>query len=373
MPPKKTKADTKKTKVKVAKKNEHDKPIEPKSHVVTSENFPGKDRKDKKDKPKKRSGHPSIYVPVDKRKMCGAQTKKIGMCEKCKYRPVPDENNYYAPHKGKCVKCGGKMICISFALKPNGRCRLHGGNLKKGILSNRGFKNGMVSKEGYSKYLPDKLASLYDEIQKEKDRLSVQKELDVLDVFLRDLLPRMQGSELWDKADTILTRMERGSAYLDESDKWEEGKDLIETSVARLRKLIRAGHNDADLRTEVRQIIEDKSRIASREARRQLEQRMHLSIEEGTALLAGMAKLCIDGADKIPGQLGLMLQLIKSDEVITPGMVMDKSLECVSNFKKQMVNGLQALMNVRHTSLEDKSQEDVEIESVEVEQTTNGS
>lgn len=337
--PKKPKSKAEETKPKRTRTKKEGKPLETKPRMVTENNH-----KQGEKRGRGLGGHPAAFLPKDKRKVCGNKTNKKGQCDSCGYIPIPDKNDYYTPHKGKCIKCGGTMRCTVFALMPNGRCRFHGGKAKRGILANKKFKHGRVRSTGYSDYLPSNLAELYNSIQKEHDRLSVQKEIDLLDTFLRDLLPRMKGSELWDKADATLQRMEKGSLMLDDPEQEAMGKELIELAIHNFRKIIRSGHNDAKLRAELRGIMEDKSRIAAREARRQLEQRMHLSVEEGTALLAGMGRLCIDHSDKIPSQLFNMLFSI---EDLNPHIVMEKCLECINIFKSNMVLGLQRLMNIR--------------------------
>lgn len=304
-----------------------------------------------KNKPaKKRKGNPNSLLPPDKRKICGAKCKQAGQCDSCGFAPVRDQFGHFNKHKSKCINCGGTMRCRSWALMPNGRCRLHAGKRQRGILS-PAFKHGLKdqSETGYNNYLPPKLAEILADVQKEQDRLSVQKEIDLLDTFLRDLLPRMKGAELWDKADKILSHLEHASLDLDDPDKIPEAKENVELCVGRFRNLIRKGHNDADLRKELRGIMEDKSRIAAREARRQLEQRMHMSVEEGTALLAAVGRLAIDNVDRMPNQLMLLLQTV-SDGLITPNIAMDKLIECISMFKKDMAQGIYSLMHINNKS-----------------------
>ncbi len=97
--------------------------------------------------------------------------------------------------KEKVVKkrCGAKTRsgtpCRTFPMA-NGRCRLHGGKSLKGIASPR-FKTGK-----YSKYLPEKVRTHYQETIVDKDLISLRDEIALNDAHLIELLGSMKSGEV---------------------------------------------------------------------------------------------------------------------------------------------------------------------------------
>ena len=162
------------------------------------------------DKTPKRLGNPNLQLPLEQRKVCGARTSKAGRCDRCGFVPTPNADGLYARHYGKCQVdgCGGTMRCMNACVRKNGRCKFHGGNVPRGALHGQ-FKNGRhvnYRTHGYGALLPKGLAKAYEAISQQPDRLSVQKELDLLETFICDTVARMKGGKLWDRVYTLYDR-----------------------------------------------------------------------------------------------------------------------------------------------------------------------
>lgn len=90
------------------------------------------------------------------------------------------------------IECGAKKRdgtpCKQPAMQ-NGRCRLHGGKTPHGIASPN-FITGR-----YSKYLPERLLTAYEDAQTDENLLSVRGDIQLLDVLIRSKLVNLDTND----------------------------------------------------------------------------------------------------------------------------------------------------------------------------------
>lgn len=108
------------------------------------------------------------------------------------------------------MECGAKKRdgtpCKAPAM-PNGRCRIHGGKSPSGIASGT-FKTGK-----FSKYLPDGLLAVYDDVQGDENLLSVRGDIQLLDVLIRSKLVNLDTGESaahWDQLLKLIGTARKG-------------------------------------------------------------------------------------------------------------------------------------------------------------------
>ena len=94
--------------------------------------------------------------------------------------------------KAKSKRTGNR--CLRPAMNDKEVCYHHGGRTPRGMASPH-FKTGR-----YSKFLPDRMASRFEEGQADTELLALRHEISVLDARTEDLLKRVdsgESGELW--------------------------------------------------------------------------------------------------------------------------------------------------------------------------------
>lgn len=239
-------------------------------------------------------------VVVEGKRRCGAITKKAGRCEKCGQHAVPDERNFFTPHRGKCVHCGGTMRCMVTVLSANGRCHKHAGMTPHGMAS-KSWKGG-----GYGKFMPQGMKRKWEEVQKDPDRLSTERDIVALEVMAQDLLEKMVGEGAWEAVRIAFADLKAAIGSTPKTDAAKErNKRVIAGLVAEIEEAMDLGYEDVRLRKEFRDTLEDHSRIASREAKRQIDLKMHLTAEQGSIMMVKLASASAESFDHIATQFQL--------------------------------------------------------------------
>ncbi len=174
-------------------------------------------------------------------------------------------------------KDGTEGICQSTVLMANGRCRMHGGATPVGIGASQ-WKHGK-----YSKVLPPKLLERYEEALDNKDLLTLRDEIALVDALVLDRLERMQKieggatDERWLK---LKARYERAV----EAEKAGDQREMLRNFRAMASLL--AGATEAELRTEILELLERRRKLVETERRMLVEMGLMLSVTEAAALVA---------------------------------------------------------------------------------------
>jgi hypothetical protein len=175
--------------------------------------------------------------------------------------------------------CGAKkrngQPCRGAAMS-NGRCRLHGGKSLAGIASPR-FKHGRRSK--YLSHLPFDLKKGYQSALNDEELLSLRDELGVQTALAIQLMDKMSDTDAppWGKAVEALNDYK--TAKTDEK---------RQAALTELERIIRSGAGAAvaqeKLRAELREVMQEKGRLASIEWKRLNDLQGVMTIEQGMAL-----------------------------------------------------------------------------------------
>lgn len=191
--------------------------------------------------------------------------------------PLPN-----APH-GYCLarpKEGSsrKHPCTQPALE-NGRCYWHGGASLKGI-AHPNFKHG-----GNSKYMPARLLERYQRSLDDPNLIELRDQMALLDARLSDLLTRVDHGEAathWAEMRKAWKAYRRALAG---------GKDeKIAEAFRALEDAIEEGYLDSAAWTEVREILEQRRKLADTERRRIVDLKLMVPVEEATAAIAAMTR-----------------------------------------------------------------------------------
>jgi hypothetical protein len=155
----------------------------------------------------------------------------------------------------------GKFCQISHGLYPNGRCKLHGGRSLSGIASPR-YKTGL-----YSKYVPKTLRKDYDAISEDRDLTELRDDLALQTTLIMAAFRRMDETEAppWGKVVELLNDCVLAQR--------KKNQEKFEAAFVSMAEMIRTGHAAAQsmerLKVEVRDLIQEKTRTASAEWKRQ--------------------------------------------------------------------------------------------------------
>lgn len=170
---------------------------------------------------------------------------------------------------GAQAKTSGKP-CQMSAME-NGRCRMHGGNARRGIDA-PGFKTGR-----YSKYLPTRLLAKYEEALADPKLLEMRDELALIDTRLREVLEKLDSGESGQVWRQLV----------------EARNDLIDGKIGALSTiiiLIARGAEEWARWDELFKVLDRRSRLAESERRRLVEQQQMMSNEQALVLLGSVVE-----------------------------------------------------------------------------------
>jgi hypothetical protein len=186
---------------------------------------------------------------------------------------------------GKAIKlCGAKTRSgrpCGHPAMANGRCRYHGGKSLGGIASPT-FKTGR-----YSKYLPTRLMSRYQEALRDPEALRLNSEIALIDARLQDVLRRVDSGEagsLWDKALECFARFQKAMESRDAASIPE-----IQNAIAELYQVLKRGQSDWEAWKEVKDLVEARRRLVDSAIRHQVHAQQVLSLEQGMLLISALA------------------------------------------------------------------------------------
>lgn len=160
----------------------------------------------------------------------------------------------------------------------NGRCRMHGGNARRGPDHPR-FKTGK-----HSKVIPERMAATYDAAVKDRQILALQADVALLDARIEDLLRRVDTGEagtLWRDAWTAFQGIQEAIRERDNE------KGLRYTT--QLRMILQQGRDDYRAWDEVGKVLEQKRRMIESESKRQVQERFLVPIVEMGLIVRALA------------------------------------------------------------------------------------
>lgn len=160
--------------------------------------------------------------------------------------------------------------------KPNGKCRNHGGNSLPAGPLHPNIKHGRYSKVK----MPAKLAARYEEAMNDPEYLSMRNELALTDGMLAERLETMDeggAGDLWKSA-------RKTYALLDSA---ITSADLpgIRSAMFDLKDIINAGASEHAARTELRDLIKDRQRIAEGITKQIVTMRQVVTVEQSMVMM----------------------------------------------------------------------------------------
>jgi hypothetical protein len=182
--------------------------------------------------------------------------------------PLPHNNRLC----GATTRRGPGQACKNPAME-NGRCRMHGGLTPKGTDLPQ-FKHGR-----YSRSVPDRLVSRYEEALSDEERHDLRDEIALSEAKVSDLLRNMESGES-DRLWLELRKMERQLRAAP--------PDKRAPILAELLDVVRRGGDEAQAWADVDRWIYRKQRAVEADVRvAQVKQEM-VSAEEVMALVAAI-------------------------------------------------------------------------------------
>lgn len=176
--------------------------------------------------------------------------------------------------------CGAKTPngpCEGFAMR-NGRCRIHGGATPTGVMSAT-YIDGRSSRR--ARDLPQRLVERFQEAIGDPDLLSMTAEIATLDARLGDLLRSVESGEsatLWRQLRVTWDNALRAQRAGDQAN-----ATLLLNEVD---DLIRRGSADYAAWSEVRDVIQERRRLAESERQRLKDAQQTLTLAEAMSLIA---------------------------------------------------------------------------------------
>lgn len=148
--------------------------------------------------------------------------------------------------------------CNNPAVRGSTKCRMHGGNSRKGIASGT-FKHG-----GYSQHLPTSLQSAFDQFRDDPLAVALREELALLRTRTTELLARLTTGEsgsLWTDLHTVQASLASAVATGDQA--------AISQASASLASLTAAAGRTEETWAQLQEAVASITKTVSAEARRQ--------------------------------------------------------------------------------------------------------
>ena len=205
---------------------------------------------------------------MKKKPVCGANTTK---CTKC--------GKHRREHgTGKTLRHAFKAKpCEETKLKPNGRCRQHGGDTPSGPASPH-FVHGR-----YSKALPVRLWERFEASQRDPDLLNLRAELSLVDARIEELLGRASSVD----AGRVL-REAHDAFQASRKAKAAKQPDTARKALARVGRLLRAGSGAEETWDELPKTIELRKKLAEAEAKRLKDLHQVVTVERVMVFVAAI-------------------------------------------------------------------------------------
>lgn len=173
------------------------------------------------------------------------------------------------------AKSTGKQ-CQRSAVSGKRVCTVHGG-LTPGGVASPNFKTGR-----YSKYLPDRLTSRYEQAVSDPQLLELNHEIALIDSRLSDLLSRVDSGET-------------GQLWQEVSKAWQAHKATKSDETAvQLDTLIKKGHDDYQAWNEIQNTIEQRRRLVESERKRLVEAQQYVTAVQAMTMIGNVLAIIKD-------------------------------------------------------------------------------
>jgi hypothetical protein len=187
----------------------------------------------------------------------------------------------------------------------NGRCRIHGG------ASLRGAQHPNAKTLEHSKYLPERLAARYDQLEHDVDLLTLRREIKLIRTRLSELLQRIDeepGSGSIDKIEDGYLALKAAMAAQD--------RLATERAWSDLGASIRAAKTDFAVWNDINQTISLLTRTTESERKRLVEAEYMVKMDEVmnfVAAVAGIVRETIKDRETINTITGRIQRLLEAN------------------------------------------------------------
>lgn len=191
-------------------------------------------------------------VPADRKGLCNANCKN---CSKCEYKYKTSD---VRGPSAVCPQCGHPRPCDR-APMDNGRCDKHGGKSRAGVF-HPNYTTGVNSK-----YLPDNLRIIVEELAAKEDLLSNLAEIQVLYARYLHLLSELSGVNFYKELIKVWTAYAKAE-MMPGSNAARVGK--MKEALDELGRLIRDGGGEAAKWQEIYTVLNQLMELRDAEMRK---------------------------------------------------------------------------------------------------------
>lgn len=179
-------------------------------------------------------------------------------------------------------RCGAKRRngepCQQWGMA-NGRCRLHGGNAKRGLRA-PALKHGR-----YSKDIPVRFADQLKRALEDNDTLNLTDEIGIKTVRIGELLKRVDTGEsgaLWSDLKTAWTEFRDAQAKRDTI--------AMNQIMREIDTLVTRGYNDSAVWREISFEIDARRKLVDTERRRRIDMQTMITSEKAGAMMFALTE-----------------------------------------------------------------------------------
>lgn len=190
-------------------------------------------------------------------------------------RPAPDPETHPTDGRGNrlciAVKKDGTP-CRAFAVPGMTRCRNHGGMRVSGMDSPM-FRHGRYSRE-----CPAGLLEKYVQAENDPDLLSSRSDVALLQARIAELIDRLHGGEsgsLWNDLQSEINRLGDGDS---------PDPEQMRLAFFAVRNLVRRGASQERQWRELKELIDQKTKVSAAEWKRLIDMRQVITAERVTVL-----------------------------------------------------------------------------------------
>jgi len=175
---------------------------------------------------------------------------------------------------------GTRTRCKNPAMQ-NGRCRMHGGATPRG-LANASTTNGR-----YSQDMPTRMMDRYLISRQDPELLSLRDDVAVIETLIKEKLAAVRDGDTGPDWTAVLDQFE---AIAENFQKWEwtKQKKALEDLGALLKDRQRT---EAAAMEEVRDLMDQKARLATMEHRRLVDLQQTMTVEQALTLASVLADI----------------------------------------------------------------------------------
>ncbi len=182
---------------------------------------------------------------------------------------------------GDIAICGAKThsgrynICTVAPRKGRNRCRRHGGSTPRGMASPK-WKTGT-----YSKDLPSRLATRYEEALSDPELLATRDDIAIITTRVSDLLKKLDTGESekrWELLKDTYTDLIQHMRV----NEWGEVAEDLKT----MSNIINSANSDFEIWHEISGAIMIRKNLAESERKRLIEMKQIITTEQAMALMA---------------------------------------------------------------------------------------